>query len=105
MAPGNPFAGSGGCTPQQPAERRRTRTRGTDTNHLVVADHCGDVVSYTNTIEELGGSGIVVPGRGFLLNNELTDFDFAPPSSGAARPEPARPAASARARACRRPSC
>jgi gamma-glutamyltranspeptidase/glutathione hydrolase len=32
------------------------------------------VVEYTLTIEETGGSGIVVPGRGFLLNNELTDF-------------------------------
>src|SRR5207248_5241611 len=29
-------------------------------------------------IEQTGGSGIVVPGRGFLLNNELTDFSFAP---------------------------
>ncbi|MBV9465169.1 MAG: gamma-glutamyltransferase [Solirubrobacterales bacterium] len=55
---------------------------GASTNHFVVADSKGDVVSYTNTIEELGGSGIVVPGRGFLLNNELTDFDFQPLQSG-----------------------
>ena len=34
-------------------------------------------MSYTFTIEQTGGSGMVVPGRGFLLNNELTDFDFA----------------------------
>ena len=34
------------------------------------------VVSYTFTIESTGGNGIVVPGWGFLLNNELTDFDF-----------------------------
>ncbi len=32
-------------------------------------------MSYTLTIEATGGSGIVVPGRGFLLNNELTDFN------------------------------
>jgi gamma-glutamyltranspeptidase/glutathione hydrolase len=32
------------------------------------------VVDYTLTIEQTGGSGMVVPGRGFLLNNELTDF-------------------------------
>ena len=32
------------------------------------------MVEYTLTIEQTGGSGIVVPGRGFLLNNELTDF-------------------------------
>jgi gamma-glutamyltranspeptidase len=34
------------------------------------------VVSYTFTIESTGGSGLVVPGFGFLLNNELTDFNF-----------------------------
>jgi len=34
------------------------------------------VVSYTFTIESTGGNGVVVPGWGFLLNNELTDFDF-----------------------------
>jgi len=39
-----------------------------------VVDRFGDVVSYTLTIEQTGGAGIVVPGRGFLLNNELTDF-------------------------------
>jgi gamma-glutamyltranspeptidase/glutathione hydrolase len=33
-------------------------------------------VSYTFTIESTGGSGIVVPGWGFLLNNELTDFNY-----------------------------
>jgi gamma-glutamyltranspeptidase / glutathione hydrolase len=43
----------------------------------VTADKWGNVVSYTLTIEQTGGSGIVVPGRGFLLNNELTDFNFA----------------------------
>ena len=31
-------------------------------------------MEYTLTIEQTGGSGITVPGRGFLLNNELTDF-------------------------------
>ena len=34
------------------------------------------VVSYTFTIESTGGNGIVVPGWGFLLNNELTDFNY-----------------------------
>ena len=47
------------------------------TTHLTVADRWGNVVSYTFTIEQIGGNGIVVPGRGFLLNNELTDFTFA----------------------------
>jgi gamma-glutamyltranspeptidase/glutathione hydrolase len=46
------------------------------TNHLVVADRWGNVVSYTNTIEQIAGSGMLLPNRGFLLNNELTDFNF-----------------------------
>ncbi len=51
---------------------------GPETTHLVVADKWGNVVAYNITIEQTGGSGIVVPGRGFLLNNELTDFTFGP---------------------------
>ena len=49
------------------------------TTHLAVSDREGNIVAYTFTIESWGGSGIVVPGRGFLLNNELTDFDFSGP--------------------------
>jgi gamma-glutamyltranspeptidase / glutathione hydrolase len=41
-----------------------------------VADKWGNVVEYTLTIEQTGGNAMVVPGRGFLLNNELTDFNF-----------------------------
>ncbi|MEV6020580.1 MULTISPECIES: gamma-glutamyltransferase [unclassified Streptomyces] len=55
-----------------------TTYEGENTTHLTVADKWGDVVAYTLTIEQTGGSGITVPGRGFLLNNELTDFSFAP---------------------------
>lgn len=55
-----------------------TTYEGQNTTHLTVADKWGDVVAYTLTIEQTGGSGIVVPHRGFLLNNELTDFSFAP---------------------------
>jgi gamma-glutamyltranspeptidase/glutathione hydrolase len=49
---------------------------GVSTTHLTVADGDGMVVSYTFTIESTGGNGIVVPGWGFLLNNELTDFNI-----------------------------
>ncbi|AUA10450.1 Gamma-glutamyltranspeptidase precursor [Streptomyces malaysiensis subsp. malaysiensis] len=55
-----------------------TTYEGENTTHLTVADKWGNVVAYTLTIEQTGGSGITVPGRGFLLNNELTDFSFAP---------------------------
>jgi gamma-glutamyltranspeptidase / glutathione hydrolase len=46
------------------------------TSHLAIADSEGNVVSMTATIESLFGSRILV--RGFLLNNQLTDFDFVP---------------------------
>jgi gamma-glutamyltranspeptidase/glutathione hydrolase len=48
------------------------------TTNLTVADRWGNVVDYTFTIEQTGGNGMVVPGYGFLLNNELTDFNLDP---------------------------
>ncbi|GAA0809320.1 gamma-glutamyltransferase [Spirilliplanes yamanashiensis] len=60
--------------------------RGTSTTNLTVADRWGNVVEYTFTIEATGGNAMVVPGRGFLLNNELTDFNFAPTQGTAADP-------------------
>jgi gamma-glutamyltranspeptidase/glutathione hydrolase len=51
---------------------------GTHTTHFTVVDAEGNVVSCTSTVEELWGSGILVPGYGFLLNNELTDFNRVP---------------------------
>jgi len=62
----------GGAAGQESA----TVTRAGTTTHLTVSDKDGNVVSYTFTIESTGGNGIVVPGWGFLLNNELTDFNF-----------------------------
>ena len=101
VAPGDPFAGSGNCTPTQPTDARQP-DEGTNTNHFVVSDRWGNVVSYTNTIEELGGNGIVVPHRGFLLNNELTDFDFTPLQAGV--PDPNLPAAGKRPRSSMSPT-
>jgi len=70
LAPGDPTRpGSTGI----PAP---TTHEGKNTTHLTVADKWGNVVAYTLTIEQTGGSGMTVPGRGFLLNNELTDFSF-----------------------------
>ncbi len=54
---------------------------GAHTTHFVVADKDNNVVSYTTTIESLFGSGITVPGYGFLLNNQLSDFNW-PPTAG-----------------------
>jgi gamma-glutamyltranspeptidase/glutathione hydrolase len=70
VAPGNPHPYNA------PGQAAATATTGGGTTHLTVSDRYGNVVSYTFTIESTGGNGIVVPGWGFLLNNELTDFDF-----------------------------
>lgn len=53
-------------------------TENVSTTHLSVVDQWGNAVAYTLTIEQTGGSGMTVPDRGFLLNNELTDFSFVP---------------------------
>jgi gamma-glutamyltranspeptidase/glutathione hydrolase len=52
--------------------------KGVHTTHFSIVDKHGNVVSYTTTIENTWGTGITVPGYGFLLNNELTDFNFVP---------------------------
>src|ERR671919_2819123 len=75
VAPGDPYdnqASEDRAAPRGTAKARRHQS----TTHLVVSDDSGTVVSYTFTIESTGGNGIVVPGWGFLLNNELTDFNF-----------------------------
>ena len=63
-------------------------TENVETTNMTVADRWGNVVEYTLTIEQTGGSGIVVPHRGFLLNNELTDFSAVYDPSDPNRIEP-----------------
>ncbi|WP_369263776.1 gamma-glutamyltransferase [Streptomyces sp. R35] len=77
LAPGDPSDPAACSTAGTAAP---TTYEGENTTHLTVADKWGNVVAYTLTIEQTGGSGITVPGRGFLLNNELTDFSFTPAS-------------------------
>jgi len=79
VAAGDPFAFQQDASyPLRPAPRALL-PESAHTTHLTVSDKDGNVVAYTFTIEDWGGSGIVVPGYGFLLNNELTDFDFSGP--------------------------
>lgn len=54
------------------------------TSHFSIVDARGDIVSMTTTIEAAFGSRIMV--RGFLLNNQLTDFDFMPGGANAVAP-------------------
>lgn len=65
------LAGSGCATA---ASSEQPDTENISTTHLSVVDKWGNAASYTLTIEQTGGSAMTVPGRGFLLNNELTDF-------------------------------
>lgn len=57
-----------------------------ETTHFTVADKWGNQVSYTTTNEQLFGSGIMVPGYGVMLNNELTDFDAKPGGANEVQP-------------------
>ncbi len=61
-----PWPGSG-----VPSER-------SETTHLSVVDFGGGAVSLTTTINGLFGCGLLVPGVGYLLNNEMDDFAAAP---------------------------
>jgi gamma-glutamyltranspeptidase/glutathione hydrolase len=72
--------------PLRPAARMLQESA--HTTHLTVSDKEGNIVAYTFTIEAWGGSGIVVPGYGFILNNEMTDFDFSGPHPNI--PEPGK---------------
>lgn len=49
-----------------------------ETTHLSVVDEARNAVSLTYTLEDSYGAKIVVPGGGFLLNNEMGDFNAGP---------------------------
>lgn len=82
---GNPFAFQEVGSPPLFAPQEGD-DEGISTSHITVADRYGNVVAYTITIEGTGGSGMVVPGRGFLLNNELTDFNATPGTANSVQP-------------------
>jgi gamma-glutamyltranspeptidase/glutathione hydrolase len=69
-APGDPPGRSGRVLEPDLASERPA------TSHLIVIDRDGNIVSMTTTIEDGFGSRRMA--AGFLLNNQLTDFNFAP---------------------------
>lgn len=69
IAPGVPTGA------QQPTAQQSTRHESLSTTHFSVVDRDRNMVSITSTLEQHFGSGVTVHGRGFLLNNELTDFN------------------------------
>lgn len=101
VPPGSPDGDYSGCG-RSAAAGITANTESPNTTHLTVADRSGNVASLTFTIEQIGGNGIVVPGRGFLLNNELTDFSFGPPVPGT--PDPNLPAPGKRPRSSMSPT-
>ncbi len=106
VAPGNPwhFQWAPGVAPSPASEPSRPSAEETvpdkETTHITTSDAAGNIVAYTCTIEGEGGNGMVVPGYGFLLNNELTDFDL--PATVDA-PHPNAPAPGKRPRSSKSP--
>ena len=100
VVPGNPFPPFTHCT--SAAAPAVASPGETSTNHLTVIDRDGNIVAYTSTIEQIAGSAITVPGYGFLLNNELTDFDPVTATPGV--PDPNLPAGGKRPRSSMAPT-
>ena len=54
----------------------QSRSFESGTSHISIVDEFGNALSMTTTVESYFGSGLMV--RGFLLNNQITDFSFEP---------------------------
>lgn len=61
----------GSTSPSQ----QTVESAGGETTHLTVVDRWGNVVAFTTTIEQVFGTGRMLPGYGLMINNELTDFN------------------------------
>lgn len=59
-------------------DRQSAVPEGSDTTHFTIVDEKGNIASLTTTLNENFGSGLVVPGLGFLINNEMDDFTTTP---------------------------
>jgi gamma-glutamyltranspeptidase / glutathione hydrolase len=68
---GNPWKYQGSDNEKGQVKALKT---GGETTHFTAVDKWGNVAACTSSIEHVMGSGIMVPGCGFLLNNDLTDF-------------------------------
>ena len=73
--PGQPPGRTSAYGPSDSLERAAT-------THLSIVDAQGHAVAMTSSIENAFGARLMV--RGFLLNNQLTDFSFSPQRDGQA---------------------
>ncbi len=73
-----PFAQNRDTAPARLAPVPTPAAEGGNTTHFTIVDRDGNIVASTATIESAWGTGLMVPGYGFLLNNELSDFNSAP---------------------------
>ena len=60
--------------PPEQVYDNEVQTEGTNTTHYSVIDSEGNAVAVTYTINSYFGAGVVAPGTGFILNNEMDDF-------------------------------
>ncbi len=66
------------ATPSNMLPGRESPHEGTDTSHFSVMDAEGNLVAVTQTVNTIFGSKFMVPGTGFILNNEMDDFSAKP---------------------------
>ncbi len=66
------------ATPSDMLPGRENLPDGTDTTHFSIIDSEGNMVAATLTVNTIFGSGFMVPGTGFMLNNEMDDFSAKP---------------------------
>ena len=73
-----PVGVSGGTPPPTATQPTQPRSESLETSHLTIVDRDRNVVSLTFTVNYRFGAGVVVPGTGILLNDEMDDFAIAP---------------------------
>lgn len=66
------------ATPSDMLPGRDNLPEGTDTTHFSIIDAEGNMVAATLTVNTVFGSSFMVPGTGFVLNNEMDDFSAKP---------------------------